>query len=106
MIRYKFIKNRYLSAKEVTLIEQKEELTSDPEKNIQNGLRSGEVKKLSSTISRYLFDTGHQVDTLKSLKLPNIQSNPNLKFAGPTVIKHLKAELYVEKETVINLSLS
>lgn len=73
--------------------------------NIQNSLRSGEVKRLSSAISRYLFGTGHQFDTLKSFDLPNIQSNANLKFSEPTVIKHMKADLFVQKEAVINLSL-
>ncbi|CAH8489333.1 unnamed protein product [Schistosoma haematobium] len=75
--------------------------------HIPNSLRSNRLKAFSSAVARHLLDTGHEVNILKSFKVINKQSNSNLlKFAEAIAIKRLKPDLCIQKETVINLSLS
>ncbi|CAH8583290.1 unnamed protein product [Schistosoma haematobium] len=66
--------------------------------HIPKSLRLNGLRASSSAIARHLLNTGHEVDTLKSLKVVNKQSNSNLlKFAEAIAIKRLKPDLCIQK---------
>ncbi|VDP39225.1 unnamed protein product [Schistosoma curassoni] len=74
--------------------------------HIPKSLTSNKLKAFNSVIARHLLDTGHGVDTLKSVKVINKQSSSNLlKVAEALAIKRLKPDLCIQKKRVINLSL-
>lgn len=84
--------NLFAPFKRATLTEQEWGLAP-------KSLRTRESTILNNPNTKYLLDTGHQVDTLKSFKEINKQPNSShLKFTKPISIRHQKTNLCPKRD--------
>ncbi|CAH8681898.1 unnamed protein product [Schistosoma haematobium] len=74
--------------------------------HVPKNLRLRGTRAFNSAIARHLLDTGHTIDIPHAFKVINRQrSTTTLRFAEAIMIKKLKPDLCIQKETLISLSL-